>query len=180
MGDKSTLASPPVSDDEVWAQTIGDCYKGRIYEMGTSYSKSYYSDSVSRVGPTGTDSKFIHDQVHALNESVQRQLEEPDSRYMELYKSRDVKNPHPVGIPAGTAPFGAPAVGDFFPTGMGAGITPALRGPCIYKKIVLPLINISNIYIYLYFYVISHLFNLIIKNISNISNCTPSHSHSLI
>ena len=117
---------------------IGDCYKGRIYEMGTSYSKSYYSDSVSRVGPTGTDSKFIHDQVHALNESVQRQLEEPDSRYMELYKSRDVKNPHPVGIPAGTAPFGAPLLGIFSPPGWGRGSPPPCGDPAYIKRSYYP------------------------------------------
>ena len=36
-------------------------------------------------GPAGTDPESIRDQVHALNESVQRQLEEADRRYMELY-----------------------------------------------------------------------------------------------
>ena len=90
----------------------------------------------------------------------------------------DVKNPHLSGIPAGIAPFGAPWSGIFSLWGWGWGQKfprdrigdgggdhpPAPRGPCIYKKTILPLINISNIHIYLYFYVISHLFNLIIKN----------------
>ena len=48
---------------------------------------------VSRVGPAGTDPESIHNQVHALNESVQRQLEEADRRYIELCKrdERDKK-----------------------------------------------------------------------------------------
>ena len=108
--------------------------------------------------------------------------------------ARDVKNPHVVGIPAGATLFWPPRSGTFsrvdvdedkIPpmagSGTGAGIVlPAPRGPRIYEKTILPLINISNIYIYRYFYVISYLFNLIIKNISNISNPTDSHSHSLI
>ena len=54
--------------------------------MGASYSKSYSLGSVSRAGPVGTDPEFIRDQVHALNELVQRQLKEADRRYMELYE----------------------------------------------------------------------------------------------
>ena len=58
------------------------CYKGPIYGIETSYSRSDSPSSVSRVGPTGTDAKNIHGQVHVLNETVQRQLEEADKRYM--------------------------------------------------------------------------------------------------
>ena len=39
---------------------------------------------MSGVGLVETDLESIHDQVHAMNESVQRQLEEADRRYMEL------------------------------------------------------------------------------------------------
>ena len=39
-----------------------------------------------RAGPAGIDPESIRDQVHALNESVQRQLEEANRRYMELYE----------------------------------------------------------------------------------------------
>ena len=39
---------------------------------------------MSRVGPNSTDVEDIRDRVHALNESVQRQLEEADKRYIEL------------------------------------------------------------------------------------------------
>ena len=51
--------------------------------MGVSYNMSYSPSSVSGAE---IDANDIHDQVHALNESVQRQLEEPDRRYMELYQ----------------------------------------------------------------------------------------------
>ena len=54
--------------------------------MGTSYSRSYSLGSVSRVGPVGTDLKPIRDHVHALNESAQRQLDEADRKYIELYE----------------------------------------------------------------------------------------------
>ena len=54
--------------------------------MGTTYNRSHSSTSVSRVEPAGTNVENIHDRVHALNESVQRQLEEADRRYMELYE----------------------------------------------------------------------------------------------
>ena len=57
--------------------------------METSYSKSYSPDFVSRAGPARTDLESIRDQVHALNESVQRQLEEADWRYMELYECHE-------------------------------------------------------------------------------------------
>ena len=57
---------------EIWAQIVGGCYKGRIYGMGTSYSKSYSSGSMSDAGRAGTDSEDIHDQVYALNQLVQR------------------------------------------------------------------------------------------------------------
>ena len=56
----------------------GGRYKGQIYGMGTSYSRSYSPGSVSGAG------SGICDQVHALNELVQRQLEEADRRYVEL------------------------------------------------------------------------------------------------
>ena len=57
--------------------------------MGTFYSKSYFSGSVSGVGPAETDSKSIRDQVHRKNDSVQRQLEEADTRYIELYERHE-------------------------------------------------------------------------------------------
>ena len=72
----STPTDPPISDDEVWAQTVSNRYKGRIYEMEISYSMSYFLGSVSGAGFAGTDSEAIRDQVHALNKSVQRQLTE--------------------------------------------------------------------------------------------------------
>ena len=73
---------------------VDDHYKGQIYGMGTSYSKSYSPGSVSGARPAGTDPEFICDQVHVLNESVQRQFEETDRRYMELYQrhERDMQN----------------------------------------------------------------------------------------
>ena len=54
--------------------------------MGTTYSRSYSLGSMSRAGPTRTNVEDIHDQVYALNESMQRQLEEANMRYMELYQ----------------------------------------------------------------------------------------------
>ena len=41
---------------------------------------------MSGAGLTGIDVEDICDQVHALNESVQKQLEEVDMRYMELHE----------------------------------------------------------------------------------------------
>ena len=41
---------------------------------------------MSRARPVGTDVEDIHDRVYALNESVQKQLEEVDKRYMELHE----------------------------------------------------------------------------------------------
>ena len=61
-------------------------YKGWIYGIGTYYSRSYSLGSMSRVGLTGTDADDIRDWVYALNKLVQRQLEEVDRRYMELYQ----------------------------------------------------------------------------------------------
>ena len=46
--------------------------------MGASYSMSYSPGSMSGVGPARTDAKDIRDQVHALNESMLRQLEKAD------------------------------------------------------------------------------------------------------
>ena len=57
--------------------------------MEISYSKSYSPSSLSRAGTVGIDIKDIGDRVHALNESVQRQLEEADRRYMELYEHHE-------------------------------------------------------------------------------------------
>ena len=72
QGNGNTPAGPPISDDEVWTQTVDGGYKGRIYGMGTFYSRSYSLDSVSKVGPARIDPESICDQVHALNESVKR------------------------------------------------------------------------------------------------------------
>ena len=57
--------------------------------MGTFYSRSYSLGSMSGVGPAGTDLESICDQVHALNESMQRQLEEANLRYIELYERHE-------------------------------------------------------------------------------------------
>ena len=57
--------------------------------MGTSYSRSYSPSSVFGAGPAGTDSESIRDRIHALNESIKKQLEEADWRYMELYKCHE-------------------------------------------------------------------------------------------
>ena len=61
--------------------------------MGTSYSRSYTPGSIYGAKLTGTDSESIHDQIHALNELVQTQLEEADKRYMELcqHHERDMQ-----------------------------------------------------------------------------------------
>ena len=57
--------------------------------MGTSYSRSYSPSSAFETRLARTDPKSIRNQVHALNESVQRQLEEADWRYMELYECHE-------------------------------------------------------------------------------------------
>ena len=53
--------------------------------MGTSYSRSYSLGSVFKARFVRINAENIRGQVHALNESVQRQLEEANKRYMELY-----------------------------------------------------------------------------------------------
>ena len=53
--------------------------------MWTSYSRSYSLGSISGTGPAGIDADDIHYQAHVLNKSVQRQLEEADRKYIELY-----------------------------------------------------------------------------------------------
>ena len=57
--------------------------------MRTSYKRSYSLDFVSEIGPTKTDVEDICDQVHALNESVQRQFKEVNKRYMDLYQRHE-------------------------------------------------------------------------------------------
>ena len=52
--------------------------------MWTTYSRSYSPVSMSRARLASADVEDIRDQVHALSELVQRQLEEVDRRYMEL------------------------------------------------------------------------------------------------
>ena len=64
-------------------------YKGQIYGMETSYIRSYSPNYVSGVGLARIDPESICDQVHALNELVQRQLEEADRRYMKLYQRHE-------------------------------------------------------------------------------------------
>ena len=44
---------------------------------------------MSGVRLTGIDAEDTRNQVHALNESVQRQLEEANRRYMELYERHE-------------------------------------------------------------------------------------------
>ena len=44
---------------------------------------------VFRLGCVKGNSEDIHDRLHALNESVQRQLKEADRRYMELYERHE-------------------------------------------------------------------------------------------
>ena len=63
---------------------VGDCYKWRIYGMGTTYNRSYSPASMSGVGPISMDVEDIRDLVHILNQSMQRQVKEADQRYMEL------------------------------------------------------------------------------------------------
>ena len=57
--------------------------------MGTSYSMSYSPGSVFGAGLVRTHPESFRDQVHALNESVQRQLEEADKRCIELYECHE-------------------------------------------------------------------------------------------
>ena len=78
QGDGSTPAGPHVRDNEVWAQMVGSHYMRRIYGMATSHNMLYSLGSVSKARPVGTKLESIRDQVHALNESMQRQLEEAD------------------------------------------------------------------------------------------------------
>ena len=84
--DRSTLVGLPVSGDKIWAQMVDGCYKGQIYGMGTTYSRSYSPDSMAGVGLAKTDVEDIRDRVHAVNELMQQQLEEADKRYMLLYE----------------------------------------------------------------------------------------------
>ena len=44
---------------------------------------------MSGVRPDGTDVEDIRDRVHALNESMQKQLEKANRRYMELYERHE-------------------------------------------------------------------------------------------
>ena len=57
--------------------------------MVTSYNRSYSASSVFGVEFAGTNLESIHNQVHALNEFVQKLLEEADKRYMELYQCHE-------------------------------------------------------------------------------------------
>ena len=61
-----------ISDNDIWAQTVGDCNKGWIYGIGTIYSKSYSPASMSGTRPASTDVEDIRDRVYALNKSGQR------------------------------------------------------------------------------------------------------------
>ena len=54
--------------------------------METTYNRSYSLASLFEAGLVRIDVEDILDWVHALNESVQKQLEELDRRYMELYE----------------------------------------------------------------------------------------------
>ena len=58
--------------------------QGRIHGIGTSYNKLYSPGFVFGARSAEIDLESIRDQVNALNELVQRQLEEVDRRYMEL------------------------------------------------------------------------------------------------
>ena len=60
--------------------------------MGTTYSRSYSLVFIFGAGPTGTNVEDIHDRVHALNELVQKQLEEANMSYMELHKRHEKEN----------------------------------------------------------------------------------------
>ena len=57
--------------------------------MGTICSRSYSLAAVFGAGPVGTDVEDIRDQVHALNELVQKQHEEANRRYIELYERHE-------------------------------------------------------------------------------------------
>ena len=65
---------------------VGGRYKEWVHGIGTAYSRSHSPASISGARPVEIDMKDIRDQVYILNESVQRQLEEADRRYMELYE----------------------------------------------------------------------------------------------
>ena len=57
--------------------------------METAYSRSYSPCSVSRTGSAGTDVEDIRHWVHGLNELVQKQLEDTNRRYIELYERHE-------------------------------------------------------------------------------------------
>ena len=63
--------------------------KGQIYGIGATYSGSYSLAFVFGAGLTITDMEDIHNQVHAMNESVHKQLKKADRRYMELHKRHE-------------------------------------------------------------------------------------------
>ena len=52
--------------------------------MGATYSRSYSPGFVFGARPARNYTEDIRDWVHALNESMQRQLEEADKRHMEM------------------------------------------------------------------------------------------------
>ena len=58
--------------------------------MGTTYNRSY--SPTSEVGPARTNMEDLCDRVNALNESVQKQLEEAYRRYMELHERHEKEN----------------------------------------------------------------------------------------
>ena len=62
--------------------------------MGTTYSRSYSPAFVYGAGLAGTNVEVIHGRVYALNESVQRQLEEADKWYMELQEWHEREKEH--------------------------------------------------------------------------------------
>ena len=57
--------------------------------MGTTYSRSCSPASISGVGLASIDVEDLRNRVHALNESVQRQLEEANRSYMELQEQHE-------------------------------------------------------------------------------------------
>ena len=83
--DRTTIECPPIDEDIVWSQTVGDPYKGRIYGMGR-----FYSDSLSPTSMTGdvldrSDQveEAIHTHIHALNEELHRRLQQQEQRFWE-------------------------------------------------------------------------------------------------
>ena len=68
---------------------IDDRYKGRIYGMWTSYSRSYSPSFMFGVGPVGIDVQDICDRVHVLNELVQRHLKVANKIYIEPVDAAD-------------------------------------------------------------------------------------------